>query len=724
MKTLSYVNGVQQALSQDFLDAWAHKQGKGGQVLVRAKRRYWVQALNGGMGAFTYEANWITFTMGNFVEVGNITWKLDTPLLNEFKTSSVPIRFRGSLYQMLPSNVGTSGFFAPDSVALLGCEPFLTMFQIQFGYKIPSGNYELVNLFTGVAIDYLFDVQGGYAEVTVSGNEALMQYSDAQLVSNPITGGATTVDPSNNKIYTTNLNGIGKIFKVYANGVLQRQGLDYTVSGTDGYGTPATLTFGAAPTAPVTYDGTYWYTLMKIEDLVLALAIQAGLYAPGTLLAATKISAVIWAGSQGVVTDIGAFSGSTYSPPWTERVNVFPAEVYPSSGTLEMIASAKNSIEGIDVPCIISTGTYSFGMLIDFSGVGGPCEGIIAFLMANHITGSGFSSINGYGLSFSNGSSGGTVLTISLVRIDAGVETILASCGTISADASHHVWQITRDLAGNMVVLKDGNVVGTTSTPDNTYPTNAYLGLIARTPSATIPGSIDFTIDTIQNSSFITLTMANFSGMTCYDALQKLAKLANYEFLFDADGTLIFRQKTPANLTPVVSIDQSDRVSKVMDFRLGHADIINVAQVTYGSGSSYVQYDSSTLPEAAPTSEQRYLQQIESEDYTDFLLTYDPGIAASRSQSLHDSQYRARRRVRLATKIIPQVDLSDVASFSFYNNPRMAGNIWGDPLEKWGGSAFGLPSNVLARNLNGKIIGMVLDPNNCAGEIELQEILP
>ena len=217
--------------------------------------------------------------------------------------------------------------------------------------------------------------------------------------------------------------------------------------------------------------------------------------------------------------------------------------------------------------------------------------------------------------------------------------------------------------------------------------------------------------------------MADFTGMTCYDAIQQITKLANYEFLFDADGVLNFRSKTPANLTPVINIDQSDGISKILDFRLGHADIKNVAQVTYEE--NFVQFDSTTAPaETAPTSEQRYLQQIESEDYTGFLLAYDPQIAYSRARSLHDTQYRARRRCRLGTKITPQVDLSDVMTFSFYNNPRMAGNIWGDPLEKWGGSAFGLPSNVLARNLNAKIIGMILDPYNCVGEIEVQEILP
>src|SRR5260221_12497500 len=97
-------------VSQAFMDAWVAKQGKQALLTIKYKRRYW----NEGTLSYQYEAAFTQLTMRQFVEVGSVTNKLDTPLLNEVKTSNLILKFKNSDYQMLPSNA-SSGFFGPDA---------------------------------------------------------------------------------------------------------------------------------------------------------------------------------------------------------------------------------------------------------------------------------------------------------------------------------------------------------------------------------------------------------------------------------------------------------------------------------------------------------------------------------------------------------------------------------------------------------------------------------
>lgn len=698
------------AVSQNFLDAWKAKQGKGGTVIVQYKRRYW----NGS--AMVYEANWTQYTLRQFVEVGNITWKLDTPLLNDVKTSSVILKFKNSDYQFLPTNI-TTGIFTPDGIALSGYEPFLMKFQILFGYKLADGTIETTELFTGVAIDYNFNIDEGNVEVTVSGNEAFLQYSDATLVSTPLTNAATTNTSGNN--WTTTANGIAFITKVYDNGVPKTQGTDYTISGISSFGVGAVIQLTYVAVGAITYDGASWFVLKKIEELVTDLAIQAG-------LTSYNISPVIFPGGSGAtITDIGLFSGSAYSPTWTVRDNQNTGAVSATGGVLSILsgAAAVDSWEAIDTPCSPSIGLFEMDIAVTRQSLPADSDGndgaVVMFLQTASVTPTvSGPRMTGYGLRF-NLHPGGVGNAVELCRFDGdriNTAILLVTLGTF--DTSQHHWSVSRGSDGTMLVYKDNILVGT-SAPDNTYTVNSVFGLAAQTNNTT--AEITLEITAITNTIEVKLAMADFTGLTCYDAIQRLARLADYEWGFDALGVLFFRSKTPADMTPVTTIDQSDGISRIMDFRFGYGDIINSAQVIYGQ--YYSKYDSSTLPETSPTSQQIYFTQSRVEDYSDFLLAYDPIPAAGRAQLLHDNNYLRRRRCRIRGKIIPQLDLSDILNYSFYNNPRMADNILGDPLELWGDSPMGLPQNILARNIVGKTIGIIFDPNTCEGEYEVQEVL-
>lgn len=693
-------------VSQAFKDAWKEKHGKLGFSYVQFMRRYW----NGE--AFIYEENWVQFTLRDFVEIGNITWKLDTPLLNEVKASSLILKFKNSDYQLLPSNSST-GLFKPDAVAVDGYEPFLTKFRVLFGYKLADGSIETVTLFTGVAIDYIFDIKGGTVEVNVSGNEYLLQTCDAKNVSDTLTGATTTNTGS--RQYTTNDTGIALISNVYDNGVLKTQGTDYQISGLSSFGAGATITTTYDPVGAITYDGKKWLTFQKIEDLVTFIAQAAQ-------LPSYNISPVIFPGDSGAVTtDIGLFSGSAYSPPWFIGNTVTPS-ITAAGGVLTIESSTQDP--GPVRPSWAYTastpayGIWSWRMSATLAGIG---LGVRVYFISDTHTldggGSGFPIVNGYYVELTDSGA-----TCKLVRISNPFsQLVLFSVPTppalIGGLGAEHIWTVTRNADGSMTVLADDITIGTAT--DNTYiVSNFFLALALGAPP---DGENIINISEITNTIAIELTMADFSGMTCYDAVQKLARLADYEWGFDADGVLFFRSKTVTSSTPVVSVNQSDGVSEVLEFHPGYDTVKNNAQITYET--YYREYNSSTLPETRPSSQDRFLSQILQEDYSGFLLAFDPIIAAGRAQFIHDDNYLPKRRVRVKTKIIPFLDLSDVLGFSFYNNPRNKDNIFGDPLELWGVSMFGKPNNVLARDLPGKIVGIIANVNACTAEFELQEVL-
>lgn len=690
-------------VSQAYIDAWHQKNGKQGLLYVQFKRRYW----NEGSAQFVYESSWTQYTMRQFVEVGTITYKLDTPLRNQFKASSVSLRFKNSDYQFLPTN-STSGIFAPNATTVAaqpanparGFEPMLTKFQILFGYKLASGSIETTALFTGVmGNDPIFNPEQGYVDVVVSGNEFLLQSNPANTISNALTAAPTT--NTSGLIYVTNSANIAFITNVYDNGVKKVQGSDYLISGTGTYGSGATITMLYSPAGAITYDGAQWKTLAKIEDLVTSIATACG-------ISSYNINPVIFPGGSGaVLTNIGQFSGSSYSPTWT-RLDTTTSSVSAAGGVLTLTGKDNPPTTGpisMSTASTSNTGVWSF--LLNFAA-NGITTCYVHFMNASNAVTSPwafpFLTGNGYHLSIFSTScqlvrSDGTILFNN--SVPAGLGSFLGS----------HTWVITRNGSGSFGVYCDGFLIGTAN--DNTYSTSNFFQVTAY-------GAI-VSISNITNQQAVLLTMANFSNMSCYDAVQKLAKLADYEWGFNSDGVMFFRSKTPANKTAVVTLSQSDGISQMLEFRPGYNEVINDAQVTYGA--YYREYNSSTAPETAPTSQQRFLTQLETEDYTDFLLAYDPIIAAGRAQSLHDNNYLPKRRARIKTKIIPFLELSDVSSYSYYNNPRNVDNIFGDPLEKWGTSTFSIPMDVLARNIPGKVTSLVMNPNDCTGELILEEVI-
>lgn len=218
----------------------------------------------------------------------------------------------------------------------------------------------------------------------------------------------------------------------------------------------------------------------------------------------------------------------------------------------------------------------------------------------------------------------------------------------------------------------------------------------------------------------VNVTLANFSGLTAKAAIEQLTRIADYEILFKGDGDFIFRSKTVSG-SFVLEINQENAISKLTNYTSGFKQIFNVGQVQYGD--YFNEYDGASASESSPTSEERFGRLIRFEDYSKFLVANDINLGASRARLIYDNNFAPRIRCRIACKIIPWLELSDIIRMSYYDNPLFHKTIFGDPLQKWGIGGFGDPSNVLARDINFKIVGITFTPTEAKCELTLQKIL-
>lgn len=828
---------MSKVVTQGFIDAWNAKYGKNGRVYVQYKKRYW----NGA--AYVYDSAWTNLTMRQFSVAGQVIMKLDTPLLNTVKSSNVSIKLKNTDYQWLGTNI-TTGIFKADATATAGYEPFLTMFRVQFGYKKTSGIFELVNLFTGVAIDFVFDTSSAEVEVVVSGNEYLLQAADAQLVSDAFSAEScspATGDGANKTFLTTSV-GISYINSktgVTDAGTNQIQGVDYTLANVGVYNTPATITFVVAPTAghAIKATGRKWKTLLKIEELVALICTQAGIGAgqrsispaifPGGLSASNT-----WDTESDFEAGTVGLSINTRGTPG--QIMLFSDLYDDFSGTLAKWTSVDTSSGGYSIsggmmvfasslgqgfaktcaaqPAAYGDMSFDYRLMSEPTGVNTIDKIAIISTTQDNADGAG----NGYYFHIERNNPGHAGKYFIQLRKftggTGGTTTTLIGFTFTNIDTLVHTLRVTRTNAGLFEFFFDGVSQGTAT--DTTYTTSAYFAAFVHadnnqttaaaidnvtfnhvlsdtwvsavydmiTPTAigiiqnttTVPANTSLTIATqtsASNSPFndpdgwvavgagnqvmsavrqyikirytftrtgaynitpqvdlvkldytvvsIQLAMADFSGDTCFSAIQKLAQLCDYEWGFDGDGNLFFRSKTVSG-SPVVVINQSRAIAKIVDFRPGFDAVLNDGQVTYGQ--YYSEYNSGSLPETGPTSQARFLTRVRSDDYSNFLLAHDVNIADGRAQLIHDNNYLPRRRARLKGKIIPQLDLSDIITVSYFDRPILKDNIFGDPLQKWP-ATFGTPTNVLLRSVNFKIIGITVDPVACTGEYDIQEVL-
>ena len=263
-------------VTQNFLDVWARKGGKQTKVQVRYKRRYW----NGS--AYVYEVSWQVLEQRDFADIGEIVLQLDTPFLSTFKQTDITLRLNNTFNEWIPAETSPS-VFAKDPIATLGYDPPLTQFQIKFGYVLDDGSTEYIDLFTGVATDFIFEGLDGAVEAVIASKAHLLHAADASKVSDTFTNEACSPAAADGveTEFRTGSTGVGRISGFRVDAITQKQGSDYTISGLNRPGKTALITAEVAPaTGAVDASGLKWKENKSIEELVGLLCDEGGITAP------------------------------------------------------------------------------------------------------------------------------------------------------------------------------------------------------------------------------------------------------------------------------------------------------------------------------------------------------------------------------------------------------------------------------------------------------------
>lgn len=215
------------------------------------------------------------------------------------------------------------------------------------------------------------------------------------------------------------------------------------------------------------------------------------------------------------------------------------------------------------------------------------------------------------------------------------------------------------------------------------------------------------------------ITLANFTGMTCYDAITALANFANYEFGFDGSENFFFRPKNPGN-TPVFTMMESDFNMRIVSKVNGYDRVYSKIRATYAGYLKDVSDDGLTYVGPLPRCGYNLLQV----DGGNILISSDADVATGIAGSFFNYYRLPRRRVKVQCEIIPQLDISDVVQASFQDlNPTRW--VIGDSSTYVGDQAKSLygPDEQVLQPLPMKVVGMRIDTNQWQTEFDLEEVI-
>lgn len=208
----------------------------------------------------------------------------------------------------------------------------------------------------------------------------------------------------------------------------------------------------------------------------------------------------------------------------------------------------------------------------------------------------------------------------------------------------------------------------------------------------------DYTVQFTGTNVFV--AMGNFSEMNCYQAIQELAKLTDFEWGFNDDETFFFRSRT-ASATPDATFASNSNLSEIISFVLGFDRVFSTFRTRFGNffAESISTADVRTSPLEIFG---RRIFEISSA----ILINKDTDIADAIVDIYQARLQYKKKRFRILTKFWPQIELSDTISmtFNFDNSP-------------------GTTVEPMASGFIGKVIYTRHDVMTGTSEFELEEIL-
>lgn len=218
-----------------------------------------------------------------------------------------------------------------------------------------------------------------------------------------------------------------------------------------------------------------------------------------------------------------------------------------------------------------------------------------------------------------------------------------------------------------------------------------------------------------------TITLANFTGWTCLDAVNELAKLSGYEWGITREGVLFFRPR-PTSTTPDLSIANVN-VRGVLAWSDGIDRVYN--RVTASYGNYEVVTDVLTRNDPSPNSQDMYGVRELNVGASQLLLSPDADVATGMALAYLDRFKHPRRFFEVETQHLPTIELGDVVQLLFEDaSPVQRWHI-GDHAAYIGRTDIGLwgAEQQSAYDIIGRVVGVSHDPHGELSRLSVEEIL-
>lgn len=219
-------------------------------------------------------------------------------------------------------------------------------------------------------------------------------------------------------------------------------------------------------------------------------------------------------------------------------------------------------------------------------------------------------------------------------------------------------------------------------------------------------------------TSSTSISLPVFTGLSVYEAIQKLGEYTNYEFGFKPDETFFFRPRAFGN--SVMTLNHDDYNGDVLSMTTGLDRTYGSVRAVYGDYSAEIN-DDAAHPKSptARTKNRRF--EIQPDSSIQIPATAD--IATGVANNFFPFLSKNRRRVKLRTKMVPQIDLADVVTLNFKDNSPDVVWYLGDQEHYLGEDLIHLwgEGEQILSGFRAKVIGARYDTERHVSEFDLEE---
>jgi len=495
------------------------------------------------------------------------------------------------------------------------------------------------------------------------------------------------------KTFETSKRGVGRVDEVRIDTTKKERGVEYSISNLSDYDNPGQIQFEVAPTSGqnVYADYIYWYRDKKIEELVEYLLSHAGITSyeidpvvfEGAIEYHTEDECSEWTGGtyENIECDsdklrLADFCSTTdisdsseYSNSGASNINVDNTGTMEPSQTYTRIeADFKGSspfgnqgkIEVIDGSTVVWSSVISFGTIytthyreVDLSQYfsegdtytvrrilepGDSTKDLTVCHPAGDYAKAGTYDSN----SIDCESGGGTVTDFNLLTYSADLKTEGEIVIFTSSSPDDSTWESYK------VIGPGGQIQSTT---DRYLKYRVALG----SNQNETPEVDSITLSWTKTS--VSIELADFTGLSCWDALVELAKISGYQFGFDGLGQFFFIQRSKSG-TPAFIFQDSVSVIEIMDYDLGLGRLYNIVKAEFGEFTEIISPN--TEGESSPNSIDKYGERELTISGGNLLTSDNVNIANSICIRYYELFKEPRSSFRLRAPMLPMLELNDV----------------------------------------------------------------